>query len=545
MYSWFEPLRRIGPFPFLPFRLPGLHTMQPSRSATLLAVLLIGLLALIPTSAYAQDSPHIVYILADDFGFSDVQVNNPDSKIPTPNLNQLAKQGRNFTNAHSTSAVCTPTRYGILTGRYNWRSDLKDGVLWGFDKPLIDADRMTVASLLANNGYYTAVVGKWHLGLGWQGEDVTKTLSAGPTTIGFDHSYIFPNSGDIPPYVFVSNLETVGEDFEQVSGNGFGAGRSGPARTGLQAEDILPEQTKEAVRVIRKHGAQRDGQRLFLYFPLTAPHKPVAPAKPFQGETSMGKYGDFVHQVDWTVGKVMDALQQAGMAENTLLVFTGDNGASPNAARSAIKKGHKPHVPFRGGKSHAWEGGHREPFIVRWPAQVKGGTETNKLISTADLMATAADLVNVELPDDAGEDSRSFLPLLQENVQDVQVRTSAVYHSQAGHFAIQMGKWKLITVKNGGGWAGESAFGLPPHPIDKDMPMQLYNIKKDPKEHNNLYNKRPKVVKKLKQELIKQVNYGRSTPGEPQPNDGGYWGQLNKFMSKDQYRNEELVADDN
>jgi arylsulfatase A-like enzyme len=522
--------------------------MQSSRHTTLLPVLLIGLLALIPTAATTQESPHIVYILADDIGFADVQVNNPDSDIPTPNINKLAEQGRNFTNAHSTSAVCTPTRYGVLTGRYNWRSDLKDGVLWGFDKPLIDADRMTVASLLANNGYYTAVVGKWHLGLGWQGEDVTKTLSAGPTTIGFDHSYIFPNSGDIPPYVFVSNLETVGEDFEQVSGDGFGgtgAGRAGPKRKGLQAEDILPEQTKEAVRVIRKHGAQRTDQRLFLYFPLTAPHRPVAPSKRFQGETSMGKYGDFVHQVDWTVGQVMKALDQAGMAENTLVIFTGDNGASPNAARSAIQKGHKPSKPFRGGKTHVWEGGHREPFIAHWPGQVKAGTRSNALVSTADLMATAADLVNFDLPDDAGEDSRSMLPLLLDEDGSGQIRESAVYHSQEGHFAIQMGKWKLITVNDGGGWADEKKFGLPSHPIDKNMPMQLYNIKKDPKEHNNLYNKRPKVVKKLKQELIKQVNYGRSTPGEPQLNDGDYWKQLNKFMSKDQYRNEELVSDSN
>ena len=519
--------------------------MQSDLKRLILPALFFGLSALMSSAVIAQEAPHIVFIMADDIGFADVQVNNPDSDIPTPNINKLAEQGRNFTNAHTTSAVCTPTRYGVLTGRYNWRSTLKDGVLWKYNAPLIDDDRMTVASMLSKNGYYTSVVGKWHLGLGWQDKDVTKPLKSGPTTIGFDHSYIFPNSGDIPPYVFVSNLETVGEDFEKVSGDSFGAGRTGMRRVGLEAEDILPEQTKEAVRVIREHGQERDDQRLFLYFPLTAPHKPVAPSEQFQGKTDKGKYGDFVHQVDWTVGKVMKALKQAGMSENTLVIFTGDNGASPNAARSAIQKGHKPSKPFRGGKTHVWEGGHREPFIAHWPGHVKPGTQSDALISTADLMATAADLVDFELPDDAGEDSRSMLPVLLNENGDGQIRESAVYHSQEGHFAIQMGKWKLITVNDGGGWANEKKFGLPSHPIDKNMPMQLYNIKKDPKEHNNLYNKRPKVVKKLKQELIKQVNYGRSTPGEPQLNDGDYWKQLNTFMSKDQYRNEELVSDSN
>ncbi len=513
-----------------------------SRSRFVTISLLLLFCSTFLSVSVTAEPPNIVFILADDFGFSDVQVNNPDSDIPTPNLNKLAKQGRNFTNAHATSGVCTPTRYSVLTGRYNWRSSLKNGVLFGYDRPLIDDDRMTVASLLSKHGYYTAAVGKWHLGLGWQDKNPTKPLTAGPTTIGFDHSYIFPNSADIPPYLFVSNLETVKDSFKEVSGKGFGAGRSGVREPGLKAEEILPRQTNEAVRVILEHGQLRSDQPLFLYFPLTAPHKPVAPTERFQGQTNKGKYGDFVHQVDWTVGAVMTALEQAGMEEDTLLIFTGDNGASPNAARSAIRKGHKPNVPFRGGKTHVWEGGHREPFIARWPERIKPGTKSNALVSLVDLTATAADLVDYELPDDAGEDSRSILPLLQKKPEDTQVRKTAVYHSIDGSFAIQKGKWKLITVKDGGGWA-EDAFGLPAHPIDKNMPMQLYNIEKDPKEHNNLYAKRPEMVKKLKSELIRQVNRGRSTPGAPQLNDGGYWKQLNKFMSKDQYRNRELVSD--
>lgn len=375
---------------------------------------------------------------------------------------------------------------------------------------------MTVASMLANHGYYTAVVGKWHLGLGWQNKSLKKPLKAGPTTIGFDYSYIFPASADMNPYCFVSNLETVGDKFEKVSGKSFGANRSGKKRVGLEAEDILPIQTKKAARVIREHAEKKSDERLFLYFPLTAPHKPVAPSKPFQGKTDKGEYGDFVYQVNWSVGQIMKALKQADMAEDTLFIFTGDNGASPNAARSAVKKGHKPNWPWRGGKTTVWEGGHRVPFIVRWPEQVEPGTSTNGLVSVVDLMATCADLVDFDLPDDAGEDSQSFLPLLRDNPDPTDGREAAIYHSIGGHFAIQMGTWKLITIKGGGGWDGKD-WGMPKHPIDKNKPMQLYNIRKDRYEKNNLYKKHPDIVKKLKNELIRRVNYGRSTPGSPQP----------------------------
>jgi arylsulfatase A-like enzyme len=514
----------------------------------LTAVLWLMMLAMIvavgPGAGIAQagDKPNVVFILADDFGFGDVQVNNPHSEIPTPNLNRLAEQGRNFTNAHTTSGVCTPTRYSVLTGRYNWRSRMKKWVLGGWSRPLIQDDRMTVATVLKQNGYHTAVVGKWHLGLGWQGKDTSKKLTAGPTTIGFDESFIVPASLDMSPYCYVSNLEVVNQPTEKVKGHVFG--RPGVRAPDMTPENALPKLTERAQQVITSHAKKRYNKSLFLYFPLTAPHKPVAPSKRFQGKTDLGEYGDFVHEVDWVVGQIMQTLDEAGIADDTILIVTGDNGASPNAARSAVKKGHMPNWPYRGGKTTLWEGGHREPFIVRWPGQVEPGTESDALVSVADLMATCADLVGYDLPDDAGEDSHSFLTLLQEDLPDAEERQTAIYHSGSGHFAIQMGKWKLITVKDGAGW-DKRDWGMPKHSIDQDMPMQLYNMEEDTYEKNNLYDEHPAIVEKLKAELIRQVNRGRSTPGTPQRNDGGgkngYWGRLNTFMSKDQYKNHELA----
>ncbi len=504
----------------------------------LLAALAVAFLAPPLAASDDADHPHIVYILADDLGYGDVEVQNPHSEIPTPNLNRLAKQGRRFTDAHVTAAVCTPTRYAILTGRYSWRSELKAGVLRGWSPPLIDDGRMTVASLLSAHGYRTAVVGKWHLGLGWQDKDATKPLDAGPTTIGFDHSFIVPASLDMSPYCYVSNLEVPAPPTAKAPADLFG--RPGVRTPGLKPAAVLPDLAEEATRVIRTHGRERSGDPLFLYFPLTAPHKPVAPSSRFRGETEMGPYGDFVREVDWVVGEVMKALEKANMADDTLLIFTGDNGASPNAASSAIDRGHMPNRPYRGGKTTLWEGGHREPFLVRWPGHVKPGTTDDTLISTADLLATCADIVGAELPPDAGEDSVSMLPHLRPTPPDEPIRRTLVHRSGNGSLAIRSGKWKLITIPGGGGWGAGADFGMEKIPVDKDLPMQLYNLDADPREKNNLYRDRPKVAKRLLEELTRQVNRGRSTPGPPQPNDTGHWDKLH-WMSKADYKNDEIA----
>jgi len=489
------------------------------------------------SAAAAAAPPHIVFILADDMGYGDVQCQNPQSKIPTPNLDRIAAEGRRFTDAHTTSSVCTPTRYGILTGRYNWRSRLKSGVLGGWSPPLIENDRLTVASLLKQNGYYTAVVGKWHLGLGWQDNDATRPLTAGPNTLGFDHSFLVPASLDMSPYCYVVDHRVPNPPTEKVSARVFG--RVGVRTPGLVPEDVLGDLTRHTVEVITEHAKARGDQPLFLYFPLTAPHTPVAPSGEFQGKTD-SKYGDFVNEVDWSVGQVMDALGKAGMAENTLLIFTADNGASPNAASSAIAKGHAPNRPYRGGKSTIWEGGHRVPFIVRWPARIEGGTTCSQTICTADLMATCAEIVGAELPDNAGEDSFSFLPQLQAEPNDQAVRPTTIHHSISGAFAIRKGPWKLITVSGGGGWDTKD-WGMPKVPVDRSVPMQLYDLVEDSGEKNNVYARHPRIVDELLAELTELVNRGRSAPGAPQHNDGkGPWRQLN-WMKPADYTNGQVT----
>jgi arylsulfatase A len=505
---------------------------------------MVGLgLGLMPAAIHAAERvrPHVVVILADDLGYGDIEVNNPHSRIPTPHLNRLAQEGANFTDAHTTSAVCTPTRYSMLTGRYNWRSRLKLRVTYGWTGPLISPDRMTIAAMLQEHGYHTAVVGKWHLGLAWTNRDDIQNLAitAGPTTLGFDYSFIHPGSTDTPPYCFVRNLEVVTPPMDHAPQGLFG--HAGARAPGLMPADIMPIITDEAVAVIRRHADQQPNQPLFLYFSLSAPHVPVAPAEAFEGRTPMGPYGDFVHQVDWTVGQIMAALEEADMAEHTLLVVTSDNGAAPDAAASAIALGHKPNWPWRGGKTQLWEGGHRVPLLVRWPGHVPPGVTHDALVSVVDLMATLADIVGYSLPDHVGEDSVSLLPLRAFGGEQRQVRDTAVFHSSQGRFAIRKGPWKLITVSGSGGWDHRD-FGTPRPPIDHDTPMQLYHLDDDPQETNNLYHQRPDIVQSLIDELIHQVNLGRSTPGMPQRNDGEYWEQLDDFMTEGQYLNGRIVT---
>ena len=479
-----------------------------------------------------KDGPNIVYILADDLGFGDIRCQNPDSRIPTPHIDRLAREGRRFTDAHSGSAVCTPSRYGLLTGRYSWRTQLKKGVLWPPAKPLISQDRMTVASLLQREGYRTACVGKWHLGLGWTMDgksiDFDGRISPNPTDLGFDTYFGIPGSLDMSPYCYVRDDHVVQEPTVKVSADKFG--RSGMAVEGLEPADVLPRLTREVTDIIRSHGRRKTDAPLFVYFPLTAPHKPVAPSERFRGSTEMGAYGDFVHEVDWTVGRVLKTLENAGMSDDTLVIFSADNGASPNAARSAIKRGHEPNRPLRGMKSDIWDGGHRVPFVARWPGRVPSGTVCSETVCLNDLLATVAAIKGLELPDDAGEDSFNMLPELlgREPTDDsrdtvIQFEEATVHHSVFGYFAIRKGKWKLCLCAGSGGWASEPStkkarkMGMPP--------IQLYNMEKDIAEQNNVYKQHPEVVEELKNLLTDYIRKGRSTPGKPQQN----WKDKNKW----------------
>ncbi|WP_422930241.1 sulfatase family protein [Singulisphaera sp. PoT] len=494
-----------------------------------LALALVMFQAVVAGAAAPSRPPNIVYILADDLGLGDVRCYNPSGKIATPNLDRFASQGMRFTDAHSGSAVCTPTRYGILTGRYSWRTSLKMGVLFGYDRPLIEPDRLTVPAFLRQSGYRTACVGKWHLGMDWplaEGEnsdkiatgrevDYSKPIANGPTSFGFDRYFGISASLDMPPYVFIDQDRTVG--LPTVEKN---FGRKGLAATGFKAEEVVPTLVQSAMSYIDTvANARRSGgsKPFFLYMPLTAPHTPLTPSREWSGKSGLCAYADFVMQVDDAIGQVLASLEASGLAGETLVVVTSDNGYAPQADyETLIEGGHDPSAGFRGTKADIFEGGHRIPFIVRWPGRVHPGTTSDRLICLTDLFATCAEILGTHLPDSAGEDSVSFLPTLLGNV-DAPGREAIVHHSINGSFAIRQGSWKLCLCPDSGGWTSplpgtEEAKGLPR--------VQLYDLAKDPAERHNLQAERSDVVERLTWLLEKYGANGRSTPGIAQPNSG-------------------------
>jgi len=469
--------------------------------------------------------PNIVYILADDMGYGDVSIlNKRDQKIPTPHIDRLGKEGMIFTDAHSGSAVCTPTRYGVLTGRYAWRTRLKAGVLHGYDHHLIESGRMTVASLLKKHGYRTAAFGKWHLGMDFPPKsgaaqkhagqtteiDWHGTIKNGPPSNGFDEFYGIAASLDMPPYIYIHNDRFVGE-CTRISPKSSHC-REGPIAPDFKMEEVLPTITKKTVKFIED---QNSGKPFFIYMALTAPHTPVVPTKRFQGKNSLGPYGDFCEEVDWCVGEVLRALDKAGLADNTLVVFTSDNGCAPYiGVKELEKKGHYPSYIFRGYKADIFEGGHRIPFLVRWPGKIKPGGVSEETICLTDLMATCSAITGERLPDNVGEDSVSILPALLGKPLEKPLREATVHHSIGGYFAIRQGKWKLEMCRGSGGW------GYPNESKAKQLdlpPVQLYDMTADVSERRNVAAEHPEVVKKLKALLAKYILDGRSTPGKPQP----------------------------
>lgn len=484
--------------------------------------------------------PNIVYIIADDLGYGDLSCLNANSKLNTIHTDQLAQEGMIFTDAHSGSAVCTPTRYGILTGRYSWRSRLKEGVLWGYSRCIIPPDRTTVASLLKTGGYHTACIGKWHLGLDWQltdrripqdnaqekgkNVDFSEPIQLGPNQLGFDYSYIIPASLDMEPYVYVENGQVTSLPNRQtVSEDDYGWWREGPTGADFKHEEVLPKLTEKAVQYIDRHAAS--DSPFFLYFPLPAPHTPILPTEPFLGKSKTNPYGDFVLQVDDVVGQLLHALKEKGIEENTLVIFTSDNGCAPSANFEVLESyGHDPSFVFRGHKADIYEGGHRIPFIVRWPGQIKPSSTRDETICLTDLLATCAALLGAELPDNAGEDSINLLPaFLQQPVQKP-LREATVHHSINGSFSIRKGKWKLEFCPGSGGWSY-------PRPGRDDMSqlpeMQLYDLETDIGETHNVIEEHTDVASDLQELLNRYILNGRSTFGEPQKNDGsGWWPQL-------------------
>lgn len=491
-------------------------------------------------SAAPSTKPNILYVLCDDLGYGDVKCLNPQGKIATPHLDKLAAGGMIFTDVHSSSSVCTPTRYGIMTGRYNWRTRLQSAVLGGLSPRLIEPGRLTVAQLLKNHGYHTAAIGKWHLGMDWaklpgkevselsietaaqvHNVDYAQSIKNGPTAVGFDYYFGISASLDMVPYTYLENdrvtkLPTVDKDFPLFLGRAQGKCRLGPAAPDFEVEDVLPTLTARAIDYVKSRAADaKAGKPFFLYLPLASPHTPVAPTKEWQGKSGLNHYADFVMQTDHALGQLFAELDKQGLAENTLVIVTSDNGCSPQADfPGLVAKGHNPSAEFRGHKADIFDGGHRVPFLVRWPARVKAGGKSDQLLCLTDFMATAADIVGAKLPASAAEDSVSFLPALLGTAK-APLREAVVHHSINGSFSIRQGHWKLALCRDSGGWSEPR----PGTPKAADLPpVQLFDLGKDPGEQANVQDKHPEVVARLTKLLEKYVADGRSTPGAPQQN---------------------------
>jgi len=502
----------------------------------LISIIIFAFYACAPKQAPKEEPvvkhPNIIYVLADDLGIGDVNTFNPDGKILTPHLDQLAKEGMKFTDAHTSSSVCTPTRYGILTGRYNWRSTLKAGVLWGRSKALIPKERETAASLLKKADYHTAFIGKWHLGWNWNMDeneviDFSKPVLHNPNDVGFDYAYGHAASLDIPPYVYVENGNVTAIPTEKTENKDYqGFWRDGFTAPDFVHEEVTPHFFEKSYTYIKEQ-AQTENP-FFLYLALPSPHTPILPVGEWQGKSGLNPYADFVMMVDDYMGKLNQAVKDAGIEDNTIIIFTSDNGCSPRAKFEELgEKGHDPSYVYRGHKADIYEGGHRVPFIVKWPQTIKGDTESNATICTTDFLATCAAITQLPLADNAGEDSYNMMPLFEQNSGFE--RTSTIHHSVDGEFAIRQGNWKLIMCPGSGGWS---------YPRKKDLEnldipsYQLFNLKDDPTEESNLIEANESKAKELQALLEEIIQNGRSTAGPSQQNDQvDEWKQISWMSS--------------
>lgn len=497
-----------------------------------------------------QKKPNIIYVLADDLGYGDINTFNPNGKIKTPNIDALASAGMKFTDAHTSSAVCTPTRYGILTGRYNWRSNLKSGVLTGKSNALIPTSRKTVARLLQDKNYNTAFIGKWHLGWDWAQKndeenlgqgwnpkdfssiDFSKPVKHSPNDLGFSYAYGHSGSLDMAPYVYVENgMPTQVPDTVTVDKGAYTWWREGPTSKDFIHDDVTPNFFRRSIKYIKEKS--KEDKPFYLYLALPSPHTPILPTEEWKGKSGLNPYGDFVTMIDAYMGQLTEAIKNAGIEENTMVIFTSDNGCSPQANFEVLaEKGHDPSGVFRGHKADIFEGGHRVPFIVKWPAKIKANSVSNKTICTTDFFATCADIINTELNANEGEDSFSMLSLFKNPNTSDYLRETTVHHSINGSFAIRKGYWKLIFCPGSGGWSDPK----PKSELIAELPkFQLYNLSSDPEEQFNLYKKNPEIVKELKSIMETTIKNGRSTDGKMVKNDPGFknvWQQLNVFDIK-------------
>ncbi len=471
--------------------------------------------------------PNVIFVLADDLGIGDISPTNPDCKIKTPHLQKMADEGITFMDAHSSSAVCTPTRYGVLTGRYNWRSRLARGVLNGTSEHLIPAERATVGHLLQQVGYHTQMIGKWHLGWDWakadkreqkwKDIDFTKPVKNGPDINGFANYYGHCGSLDMPPYVWVDTGKITAlpdrEEGVDRTEDPYGWYREGPIGPDFKIDQVLPHLFDKSVAYAKERAKKKNP--FFLYLPLPAPHTPIVPVPPYKDASKMNPYADFMMQVDGHMGELFAAIKEAGVDENTLVFFTSDNGCSNQANFEKLAEfGHDPSAGFRGHKADIYEGGHRVPLIVRWPNGIKAGQKTNALACLTDLYDTMREITGQKKIDQGGEDSFSLVPAFKGKPKTS--RSTLISHSISGHFSIRQGDWKLCLSAGSGGWSAPKEMEAKKQGL---APIQLFNLKQDKGERNNLQAENKAKVKELIQVLDTEVKKGRSSPGKPVPND--------------------------
>lgn len=476
------------------------------------------------TSTAIGARPNVILVLADDLGIGDISPTNPQCKIATPNLQLLADEGITFHDAHTPSAVCTPTRYGLLTGRYNWRSRLARGVLSGTSNHLIPAERPTIANMLQDAGYHTAMIGKWHLGWDWSktdGEiDFAKPVFNGPDINGFDQYYAHCGSLDMPPYVWVDTGRATAipsrEQGVTAKQDPYGWYRKGPIAPDFVIDEVLPHLFNKAITHVKSRAVPAESsQPFFLYLALPAPHTPIVPLAPFQDASGLNPYADFVMQVDHHVGELMAAVREAGLDEDTLVIFTSDNGCSPQANFEVLsQQGHDPSRGFRGHKADIYEGGHRVPMIARWPEHIAAGMNTDALVCLTDVYPTLEAIAGGSPKPRGGEDGFDLTPVFAGG--EASARDTLISHSIDGAFAIRQGSWKLCLCGGSGGWSA-------PREADakqQNLPsVQLFNLDADPGEETNLVDEHPEKVSELMELLEDQVTRGRCTPGVKLSND--------------------------
>ncbi|MDA7640509.1 arylsulfatase [Opitutaceae bacterium] len=484
--------------------------------------------------AKAADQPNILILYADDLGYGDLGCYNPDSKIPTPNLDALAASGLRFTDGHSSSGICTPSRYALLTGRHHWRKF--HGIVNAFGASAFDTERLTMPEMLREKGYTTAAIGKWHLGWDWAairkpdaqqtGEgrqkfwgpeafDWSQSIPDGPLEHGFDH-YFGDTVINFPPYCWIEDDRVTAapdrimdtELFKPIK-EGNWEFRPGPMITGWDPYTNIPTTTQRGIEYI--HAQAETDEPFFLYFAWPSPHAPIIPNDEFDGASTAGPYGDFVTETDASAGQLLKALEESGQADNTIVVFSADNGPEKYAYARDANFDHWSAYPLRGLKRDIYEGGHRVPFLIRWPGVTEAGTTNESLVSQIDLMATFAGALEFELPSDQAHDSHNLLPLLKGEVD--RIRDTQIHNTYEGQWAIRHGDWVLVDHKDGyrsgrvADWERKRKY-----PADDDQPAELYNLAEDLGQRHNLASQYPERVENLRKLMAEIRDRGHSAP---------------------------------